>query len=218
MRSMRRGVARYPVASGPLVRTDVVACAVVLTLTFLSMSVHAQTGQYGVGRRPTPDEIAAADTAVGPAGVELPPGSSSASRGQSVYTARCASCHGATGKEGPNDVLAGGQGTLRTAKPVRTVGSYWPYATTLFDYIRRAMPYMTPGVLTDEEVYGVTAYVLFLNALIGEQDLVDAKTLPALRMPNRDGFVVDPRPDVGAVKGKATAAPAATGAPPPTRR
>ena len=137
-----------------------------------------------------------------------------------MYAARCASCHGATGKEGPNDVLAGGQGTLRTAKPVRTVGSYWPYATTLFDYIRRAMPYMTPGVLTDEEVYGVTAYVLFLNGLIGEQDLVDAKTLPALRMPNRDGFVVDPRPDVGAgvVKGKATAAPAATGAPPPTRR
>ena len=217
MRSMRRVVERAPIVSGHVVRKDVVAGAMVLTLKLVAISVHAQTGQYGIGRRPTPEEIAAADTAVGPAGVELPPGSSSASRGRSVYASRCATCHGANGKEGPNDVLAGGQGTLGTAKPVRTVGSYWPYATTLFDYIRRAMPYMTPGVLTDEDVYGVTAYVLFLNGLVGEQDVLDAKTLVALRMPNRDGFAVDPRPDVGVVKGKATAAPVATGAP-PTRR
>jgi len=195
-----------------------VSSAAVIAVMLVTVSAYAQTGQYGVGRRPTPEELTAADTAIGPAGIELPAGSSSASQGRSVFTARCASCHGTTGKEGPNDVLAGGQGTLGTPKPVRTVGSYWPYATTLFDYIRRAMPYLTPGVLTDEEVYGATAYVLFLNGLIGEQDVVDAKTLPALRMPNRDGFVVDPRPDVGAVKGKATAAPPATGASPPTRR
>jgi S-disulfanyl-L-cysteine oxidoreductase SoxD len=157
----------------------------------------AQSGRYGVGRTPTADEIAAIDSAVGPSGAELPPGSATAVQGKTVYTARCAGCHGATGKEGPNDVLAGGQGTLKSERPVRTVGSYWPYATTLFDYIRRAMPYATPGALTDEEVYGATAYVLFLNGLVGEQDAIDAKALAALRMPNRDGFVADPRPDVG---------------------
>jgi S-disulfanyl-L-cysteine oxidoreductase SoxD len=157
----------------------------------------AQSGAYGVGRTPTPDEIAAMDSAIGPSGAELPPGSATAAQGKAVYTSRCAGCHGATGKEGPNDVLAGGQGTLTSERPIRTVGSYWPYATTLFDYIRRAMPYATPGVLTDEEVYGATAYILFLNGIVGELDAVDAKTLIATRMPNRGGFVADPRPDVG---------------------
>jgi cytochrome c len=95
-------------------------------------------------------------------------------------------------------VLAGGQGTLKSDRPVRTVGSYWPYATTLFDYIRRAMPYATPGALTDQEVYGATAYILFLNGIVGERDAIDRQALAAIRMPNRDGFVTDPRPDVGA--------------------
>lgn len=158
--------------------------------------VAAQSRTYGVGRTPGPEEIAAADTAIGPRGAELPAGGSTAVRGRAVYTARCQSCHGATGKEGPNDALAGGQGTLTSARPVRTVGSYWPYATTLFDYIRRAMPYSTPGTLTDDEVYGVTAYVLFLNGLVGDQDVVDARLLPTIAMPNRNGFVSDPRPDI----------------------
>ncbi len=166
--------------------------------TAASVTLDAQTGTFGVGRRPTAGEIAAADTAIGPAGAELPTGSATAAQGKAVYASRCASCHGATGTEGPNDVLAGGQGTLKSDRPIRTVGSYWPYATTLFDYIRRAMPYTTPGVLTDQEVYGATAYVLFLNGVIGEQDAIDAKTLPAIHLPNRDGFVTDPRPDVGA--------------------
>lgn len=160
------------------------------------VEVGAQSRTYGVGRTPTAAEVAAVDLAIGPSGRELPPGSSTAARGRAVYVQRCQGCHGATGREGPNDVLAGGQGSLASARPVRTVGSYWPYATTLFDYIRRAMPYMTPGVLTDEEVYGVTAYVLYLNGLVGEQDVVDAAALPALKMPNRNGFVQDPRPDV----------------------
>lgn len=158
--------------------------------------VQAQSKTYGVGRTPTAAELAAADTAIGPTGAELPPGSSTAARGRAVYTQRCQGCHGATGREGPNDALAGGQGSLSSPRPIRTVGSYWPYATTLFDYIRRAMPYMTPGVLSDEEVYGATAYVLFLNGLVGEQDVIDAKTLPAVAMPNRKGFVADQRPDV----------------------
>lgn len=162
----------------------------------MAAAVRAQSPTYHVGRTPTAAEIAAADSAIGPSGAELPAGASTAAAGRGVYTRRCQGCHGATGKEGPNDVLAGGTGSLTTERPLRTVGSYWPYATTLFDYIRRAMPYMTPGVLTDEEVYGATAYVLYLNGLVGENDVVDAKTLPALKMPNRSGFVKDARPDV----------------------
>jgi cytochrome c len=164
----------------------------------IAAAAAAQSGAYGVGRRPTPDEIAAMDSAVGPDGAELPPGSATPAQGKAVYATRCASCHGATGTEGPNDVLAGGQGTLKSDRPVRTVGSYWPYATTLFDYIRRAMPYATPGALTDQEVYGATAYILFLNGIVGERDAIDRQALAAIRMPNRDGFVTDPRPDVGA--------------------
>ena len=167
-----------------------------LALLIPQPDVAAQSRSYAVGRTPTADELAAADTAIGPAGRELPPGGATAAQGRAVYTQRCQGCHGPTGTEGPNDVLAGGQGTLASARPIRTVGSYWPYATTLFDYIRRAMPYRTPGVLTDEEVYGVTAYVLFLNGLVSEQDRIDAKSLPALKMPNRLGFVRDPRPDL----------------------
>jgi len=85
----------------------------------------------------------------------------------------------------------GGQGTLETAKPLKTIGSYWPYATTLFDYIRRSMPIANPLSLTDDEVYAVTAYVLFINGIIGEDVAMEAKSLPAVRMPNRDGFVSD---------------------------
>lgn len=173
-----------------------VACAVAVAARLGGVPVAAQSRTYGVGRTPSPEEIAAADSAIGPRGAELPAGGSSAVRGRTVYTTRCQSCHGATGTEGPNDALAGGRGTLASPRPIRTVGSYWPYATTLFDYIRRAMPYSTPGTLTDEEVYGATAYVLFLNGLVGEQDVVDAKTLPAIAMPNRNGFVSDPRPDI----------------------
>ena len=94
-------------------------------------------------------------------------------------------------------MLVGGQGTLRTARPLKTVGSFWPYATTLWDYINRAMPFDKPGLLKPSEVYALAAYILNLNGIIGEGDLMDAKTLPKVRMPNRDGFVADPRPDVG---------------------
>jgi cytochrome c len=93
--------------------------------------------------------------------------------------------------------LVGGKGTLASPKPVKTVGSYWPYATTLYDYVHRAMPFRQPGTLTPNQVYAVVAHVLFLNGIIGENDVMDAKSLPKVKMPNRDGFVSDPRPDVG---------------------
>ena len=113
-----------------------------------------------------------------------------------MYTRRCETCHGPTGKEGPQDVLVGGAGSLATERPLKTVGSYWPYATTLWDYIRRAMPFDHPGTLSADEIYSVTAYVLFMNGIVGEHDPLTQATLPQIKMPNRNGFVADPRPDV----------------------
>ena len=157
----------------------------------------AAAGQtLGVGRPATPADIEGWGAIVGPEGAELPPGGATAAEGKAVYDRRCASCHGATGTEGPDDVLAGGQGLLATDGARKTVGSYWPVATTLWDYVYRAMPFNQPGSLTADEVYGAVAYVLFLNDLVGEDDRVDATTLPRIEMPNRDGFVPDPRPDI----------------------
>ena len=110
--------------------------------------------------------------------------------GAAVYEQKCQTCHGAKGASQPNDRLIGGQGTLASKTPVRTVGSYWPYATTVFDYVRRTMPYMQPRSLTNDEVYAVTAYLLHQNGVIGERDEMDAQTLPKVQMPNRDGFVI----------------------------
>ena len=97
---------------------------------------------------------------------------------------------------GPQDILVGGRGSLATARPLKTIGSYWPYATTVWDYVRRAMPFDHPGTLSADDVYAVTAYVLFLNGIVGEQDVIDAQSLPKIQMPNRNGFVPDPRPDI----------------------
>ena len=159
--------------------------------------VDAQSPHFKVGRTPTADEIKAWDIAVGPDGRELPPGRGTVARGKVVYVEQCARCHGATAVEGPEMPLVGGKGSLNTAKPLKTIGSYWPYATTLFDYINRAMPFDRPTVMSADDVYAVTGFLLNLNGIIADQDVMDAKTLPAVRMPNRDGFVPDPRPDVG---------------------
>lgn len=133
--------------------------------------------------------VAANDFTVMPNGNGLPAGSGDARQGEKIYARDCLACHGVKGQEGINDVLVGGHGTIASALPNRTVGSYWPYATTLFDYIRRAMPYPAPGSLTDSEVYALTAYILFLNGIVAEQDVMTAETLPDVRMPNRDNFV-----------------------------
>ena len=154
-----------------------------------------QSPTFGVGRAPTAAELRAIDIDVAPDGRGLPPGRGAAAAGKDVYARRCETCHGPTAKEGPQDVLVGGQGSLSTPNPQKTVGSYWPYATTLWDYIRRAMPFDHPGTLTTDEIYAATAYVLFMNGIVGEHDEVNQQTLPLVKMPNRSGFVADPRPD-----------------------
>jgi len=134
-------------------------------------------------------EIARWDISVPPSGEGLPAGSGTAKQGEAVYVAQCQACHGAKGVGKPADPLVGGIGSLATGTPLRTVGSYWPYATTLFDYTRRAMPINNPLSLSNEEVYAVTAYVLYLNGIIAENAEMNAKTLPQVKMPNRDGFI-----------------------------
>jgi cytochrome c len=158
-------------------------------------SAQAQS-PYGIGRPATPAEIAGWNIDIDREGHNLPPGSGTVSHGREVFDQQCAACHGAKGEGGLGDRLAGGQGTLATPKPVRTVGSYWPYATTLFDYIRRAMPQNAPQSLSNDDVYAVSAYVLNLNGLLPADAVLDAKTLPAIKMPNRSMFTGDARPDV----------------------
>ena len=143
-----------------------------------------------LGRPATAAQIAGWDISVGPDGVGLPPGSGTAAKGAVVYEQKCQACHGAKGAGQSNDRLVGGQGTLASKTPVRTIGSYWPHATTIFDYTRRAMPYVQPQSLTDDEVYAVTAYLLHLNGIIGDNDEINARTLPTVKMPNRDNFII----------------------------
>jgi len=134
-------------------------------------------------------QLAAWDISIPPSGAGLPAGSGSVKQGAIVYEQKCAACHGAKGVGKPADALAGGVGSLGTETPLRTVGSYWPYSTTLFDYVRRAMPITNPLSLTNDEVYAVSAYVLFLNGIVDEAAVMDATTLPQVKMPNRDGFI-----------------------------
>ena len=143
-----------------------------------------------LGREATPAQIAGWDISVGPDGVGLPPGKGAPAAGATVYEQKCLACHGAKGAGQPNDRLVGGQGTLVSKAPVRTIGSYWPYATTVFDYVRRSMPYIQPQSLSDDEVYAVTAYLLNLNGIIGASDEMNAQTLPKVKMPNQANFIV----------------------------
>lgn len=166
------------------------------TLCAAVVCTQAQAASYGLGTPVTPRQISGWNIDVAPDGKNLPPGSGTLAQGQQLYAAQCVACHGAKGEGGIGDRLAGGFGTLKDKKPVRTVGSYWPYATTLFDYIRRAMPLTAPQTLSDDEVYAITAYVLSLNGLWPDGQRADAQTLLKVRMPNVDGFVADPRPDV----------------------
>jgi S-disulfanyl-L-cysteine oxidoreductase SoxD len=143
-----------------------------------------------LGRIAAPEEIASWDISIGPDGAGLPPGSGTPKQGEAVYTEKCLVCHGEKGAGKPNDVLAGGRGTLAGDQPpVKTVGSFWPYATTLFDYVRRAMPLNESKSLTNDEVYAVVAYLLQLNGIIGENETINAQILPRVQMPNRDGFM-----------------------------
>ncbi len=163
-------------------------CAAML----VAAPVLAQAPQ--LGQPIAPADIAPWDISIGPDGAGLPPGRGTAAEGEAVYAARCQACHGEKGAGRPNDTLVGGVGSLAPDKaPVKTVGSYWPYATTLFDYIRRAMPFQESQSLTSDEVYAVSAYILNLNGIVGTNDVLDAQSLPNVRMPNRDGFTIFPR-------------------------
>lgn len=149
----------------------------------------AATPSPDLGRTPSPAELAAIDISVAPDGRGLPPGSGTVEQGAAVYAAKCQACHGANGAGGPNDRLTGGIGSLASPRPVKTIASYWPYATTVFDYVRRAMPITAPQSLTNDEVYAVTAYLLSVDGIVPKDARLDAQSLPKVMMPNRDGFV-----------------------------
>jgi cytochrome c len=142
-----------------------------------------------LGQPVSAEDIAKWDIEIPPSGKGLPAGSGTVAAGEAVYVRTCESCHGPKGAGKPNDALVGGVGKLAGKGPaLKTVGSYWPYATTVFDYVRRSMPVTAPQSLSNDEVYAVTAYLLHLNGIIGADDVMDAKSLPAVKMPNRDSF------------------------------
>jgi cytochrome c len=158
-------------------------------VAFFVMPAVCGAQSPNLGRPVTPDEIRKIDITVSPDGRGLPPGSGSVSAGAAIYARSCQVCHGEKGAGKPQDQLTGGLGTLATAKPVKTPASYWPAATTLFDYIRRAMPITAPLSLTNDEVYAVTAYILSIDGIVANDAVLDAKSLPRVKMPNKDGFV-----------------------------
>lgn len=158
-----------------------------------SSTAPQSAAPLGIGRVATPAEIKGWDIDVDATGRGLPPGRGTVAAGKAIYDGKCAACHGATGTGATAPALAGGIGTIATRKPIRTVGSFWPYAPPVFDYINRAMPWDKPLSLTPDEVYAVTAYVLHLNKLLPADAVLDAKALAAVKMPNRDGFVTPAR-------------------------
>jgi cytochrome c len=141
------------------------------------------------GQAADPALLKAWDVSIAPDGKGLPPGRGSVSEGLAIYTQKCVMCHGVSGVGKPSDQLTGGVGSLATAAPVKTVSSFWPYATTLFDYIRRAMPVTNPHSLSDHETYALTAYILSIDGIVKKDAVLDAKSLPKIKMPNRDGFI-----------------------------
>ena len=169
----------------------------VVAIGFLAaFLLPAQSPNYRVGRAPSDADLRALGVTVAPDGKGLPEGSGTAMEGRALFAQRCAKCHGEKGEGDVGPALMGGRGTLATAKPRKTVGSFWPYATTLWDYIHRAMPFNEPGSLSHSQVYAAAAYILYLNEIVSEKEVLNAKTLAKIRMPNRDGFVTDPRPDI----------------------
>lgn len=169
-----------------------------ISILVTSQAVWSQEpGYYGYGKPATQEEIAGWDIDVRPDGKGLPDGSGSVSYGEELYDAKCASCHGAFGEgKGRWPKLAGGFDTLTHAKPEKTVGSYWPYASTLWDYIHRAMPFTQPQSLTIDETYSLTAYILYLNGIVEDDFELTQSNFTEIQMPNKDGFYIDNRPDV----------------------
>ena len=166
----------------------------VAIIALSAVALVAQGPKYGLGRPATAADEAAAGYAVPPSGEGLPQGAGTAAEGKRVYEAKCRECHGVEGRGDEQAALVGTHADLNANPPKKSVGSYWPYATTLWDYINRAMPFKQPGSLSTDEVYAVSAYILHLNGLMGEKEPLNEKTLPAVKMPNREGFVLDDRP------------------------
>ena len=160
---------------------------IVFALALASGAASAQTPN--LGKPISPAEIAAWDINILPDGTGLPPGSGTPAQGAPIYAQKCSMCHGPGGKGGTNAAVVGGA-PIKDNESTKTIANFWPYATTIFDFTRRAMPWQQPKTLTDNEVYALTAYILALNKLIGENEVMDAKTLPKVKMPNRDGFII----------------------------
>jgi mono/diheme cytochrome c family protein len=173
-------------------RNGIVALAAPALATALAIALvgGASAQSPNLGKPISQEDLASWDISIGPDGAGLPPGSGTVQQGAAVFAAKCQACHGENGAGQPNDRLVGGQGTLAGDRPaVKTVGSYWPYATTLFDYIRRAMPLNRSKSLTNDEVYAAVAYLLNLNGVVPDNAVMDAQSLPKVMMPNREGFV-----------------------------
>jgi S-disulfanyl-L-cysteine oxidoreductase SoxD len=163
-----------------------------MTVMAVAPALAADAPRFG--QAISPADLAPWDISVGPDGAGLPAGRGTPKEGEAMFAAKCQACHGEKGAGRPNDQLVGGFGTIASDRPaVKTVGSYWPYATTLFDYVRRAMPYQDSKSLSNDELYSVAAYILRLNDVIGPDDVIDAQSLPKVKMPNRDGFIPFPR-------------------------
>ena len=162
------------------------------------LPANAAPPAFGFGVAVPPSELAGFFSSL-PDGRGLPAGSGSVAQGKNVYQEQCVACHGQNLEGGIGGRLIGGRGTLVNANPatapVKTVESYWPYATTLFDYVKRAMPFTAPNSLTNDQVYAVSAYILSEAKIVPSDAVLDAKTLPQVKMPNRDGFISDPRPE-----------------------
>jgi S-disulfanyl-L-cysteine oxidoreductase SoxD len=168
-------------------------CFVLIAAAGCAANASAQTKTVsgpGLGQPISVVDAAPWDLNIQTDGTGLPPGSGTAAAGAQIFATQCVACHGAGGAGQPNDKLVGGQGTIAQFQQVRTVGSYWPYATTIFDYIRRAMPFQAPESLTNDQVYALTAYLLAENGVIKAGDTMNAQTLAKVQMPNRDGFIM----------------------------
>lgn len=177
------------------------SCAFVLLISWSVVTVAKDAGYYGYGKPASPEEIAGWDIDVRPDGLGLPPGSGSVGDGEWVYEDQCAECHGSFGEGvGRYPVLAGGEGTLTDARPHKTVGSFWPHTSTLWDYIHRAMPFAQPESLTDNEVYALTAYVLYLNDVVEDDFVLSQDNLTDIELPNKLNFMPDNRPDTQNVR------------------
>lgn len=171
--------------------------AAMTCLGMLASTAALAAERYNLGRPVLSQELAGWNIDIRPDGAGLPHGKGSVKSGKEIYVTTCAGCHGEKGEGKPMDRLVGGFGTLSTKAPIKTVGSYWPYSSTLFDYIRRAMPFNAPQSLSNDDVYSVAAYILYLNNIVPENAVLDENTFPKIQMPNRNGFTsADPRPDI----------------------